>query len=234
MTTLARERRKDLESTVRQARRVAEAGALKELEQLAVHHHEPWPSMTPEQRALRNRLRAHGRQLGDKRDERRGIQSITHLIAECAYEQWHRMLFARFLAENDLLIETDSGIAISLEDCHELARSRSEDWLTLASAFAVKMLPQIFRQGDPVLEVDLPPETRSRLEDLLKKLPREVFAADDSLGWVYQFWQADRKEAINKSGKKIEADELPAVTQLFTEDYMVLFLLHNTLSVVGR
>ena len=25
------------------------------------------------------------------------------------------------------------------------------------------------------------------------------------------------------------ADELPAVTQLFTEDYMVLFLLHNTL-----
>ena len=66
MTTLARERRKELEGTVRQARRAAEAGALKELEQLAVHHHEPWPNMTPEQRDLRNRLRAHGRQLGDK------------------------------------------------------------------------------------------------------------------------------------------------------------------------
>ena len=229
MTTLARELRKELEGTVRHARRAAEAGALKELEQLAVHHHEPWPNMTPNQRALRNRLRSHGRQLGDKRDERREIQSITHLIAECAYEHWHRMLFARFLAENDLLIEPNSGVAISLSDCQELARSRDEDWLALASAFAVKMLPQIFRQGDPVLEVALPPETRSKLEDLLKDLPRDVFLADDSLGWVYQFWQADNKDEINKSGKKIGADELPAVTQLFTEDYMVLFLLHNTL-----
>src|SRR5690606_13414118 len=35
--------------------------------------------------------------------------------------------------------------------------------------------------------------------------------------------------AVNKSEEKIGADELPAVTQLFTEDYMVEFLLHNTL-----
>ena len=56
-----------------------------------------------------------------------------------------------------------------------------------------------------------------------------MFEADDSLGWVYQFWQADKKDEVNKSEMKIGADELPAVTQLFTEDYMVLFLLHNTL-----
>ena len=63
----------------------------------------------------------------------------------------------------------------------------------------------------------------------MKGLPKPVFEADDSLGWVYQFWQADKKDEINKSEVKIGADELPAVTQLFTEDYMVLFLLHNTL-----
>jgi hypothetical protein len=56
-----------------------------------------------------------------------------------------------------------------------------------------------------------------------------VFLASDSLGWVYQFWQADRKDEVNASGNKIGADELPAVTQLFTEDYMVDFLLDNTL-----
>lgn len=91
------------------------------------------------------------------------------------------------------------------------------------------MLPQIFRKDDPVLQISLPPETRSEMEDLLKGLPTAVFEADDSLGWVYQFWQAEKKEAVNKSEVKIGADELPAVTQLFTEDYMVLFLLHNTL-----
>jgi Eco57I restriction-modification methylase len=91
------------------------------------------------------------------------------------------------------------------------------------------MLSQIFRAGDPVLEVALPPETRQKLEGILEDLPRDVFVADDSLGWVYQFWQTAEKERVNKSEKKIGADELPAVTQLFTEDYMVLFLLHNTL-----
>jgi hypothetical protein len=41
--------------------------------------------------------------------------------------------------------------------------------------------------------------------------------------------QAEKKDKVNKSEVKIGADELPAVTQLFTEDYMILFLLHNTL-----
>lgn len=229
MASLARDLRRELERTVRQARRVAETGAKKVLEQLAVHHHEPWGAMTPEARALRNRLRAHGRQLGDHRDPKRGTQAIGRLMQECAYEHWHRMLFARFLAETGLLIEPESGVPISLDECQELAREQGADWLELASDYAERMLPQIFRKDDPVLAVTLPAETRSELEDLLKALPREVFLADDSLGWVYQFWQADRKDEVNRSEKKIGADELPAVTQLFTEDYMVLFLLHNTL-----
>jgi hypothetical protein len=57
----------------------------------------------------------------------------------------------------------------------------------------------------------------------------EVFTASDSLGWCYQFWQAERKDEVTATGNKIGADELPAVTQLFTEDYMVDFLLDNTL-----
>ncbi|MCG6940980.1 MAG: BREX-1 system adenine-specific DNA-methyltransferase PglX, partial [Thiohalocapsa sp.] len=57
----------------------------------------------------------------------------------------------------------------------------------------------------------------------------ETFAAGDSLGWVYQFWQTKQKDAVNRSEVKIGADELPAVTQLFTEPYMVAFLLDNSL-----
>jgi hypothetical protein len=229
MVTLSKDLRRTLENTVREARRVAEEGAKKAIESLAVHHYEYWPGMNAEQQTLRNKLRAHGRQLGDRRDERRGTQAINRLVTECAYEHWHRMLFARFLAENNLLIEPSTGVAITLQECQELARERSEDWLEMASGFAEGMLPQIFRQDDPVLDVTLPAETRSRLEDMLKALPSDVFLADDSLGWVYQFWQAEKKDEVNRSEKKIGADELPAVTQLFTEDYMVLFLLHNTL-----
>lgn len=229
MSSLARDLRKDLEKTVKQARRVAEAGARKAVEQLGVGEGDAPKHLTSDQRGLRNRLRAHGRQLGDRRDAKAGTQATSRLMQECAYEHWHRMLFARFLAETDLLIEPDSGVAVTLDEVQELAREKSADWLELASDYAERMLPQIFRKDDPVLDIALPPETRSELEDLLKKLPRDVFRADDSLGWVYQFWQADKKDEVNKSETKIGADELPAVTQLFTEDYMVLFLLHNTL-----
>ena len=70
---------------------------------------------------------------------------------------------------------------------------------------------------------------QKQLEQLLAALDEETFQAQDSLGWVYQFWQTKKKEAVNKSEVKIGADELPAVTQLFTEPYMVSFLLDNSL-----
>lgn len=229
MASLDRNLRKDLENAVKKARRVAETGARQAIEQLAVQNHEPWGPLTAGERNLRNRLRAHGRQLGDLRDDRKGTQAIDRLVSECAYEHWHRLLFARFLAENDLLIEPASGMPLSLDECRELAREHDRDWLVLASDFAQRMLPQIFRAGDPVLEIVLPPEKRQELERLLEALPRNVFVEDDSLGWVYQFWQAEQKDAVNSSGVKIGAEQLPAVTQLFTESYMVNFLLHNTL-----
>ena len=91
------------------------------------------------------------------------------------------------------------------------------------------MLPQAFKPQSPVFELSFAPEDQRALEKLLANLPFEVFQASDSLGWVYQFWQAKRKDEVNASEVKIGADELPAVTQLFTEPYMVDFLLHNSL-----
>jgi hypothetical protein len=226
---LPTELRNQLSKACVAAREEAEKGARAALQALAVHHHEPHGSMTLEQRALRNRLRAHGRQLGDMLDQKRGTQTIDRLVHECAYEHWHRMLFARFLAENHLLIEPTSGVAITMEECEELARDAGEDPWALASRFAQRMLPQIFRPDDPVLAVGLPPETRQALERLLADLPAVVFTADDALGWTYQFWQSAEKDRVNASGEKITGATLPAVTQLFTEHYMVLFLLHNTI-----
>lgn len=95
MTSLARDLRKDLEKAVKQARRVAEAGAHKAVEQLGVDEGDAPRHLTSDQRRLRNRIRAHGRQLGDRRDAKAGTQAITRLVQECAYEHWHRMLFAR-------------------------------------------------------------------------------------------------------------------------------------------
>ena len=96
-------------------------------------------------------------------------------------------------------------------------------------AFAHRMLPQIFRPDHPVFEVQLPREYRLKLERLGRGSAGRGVFGNRCLGWVYQFWQSKKKEEINRSEVKIGADELPAVTQLFTEPYMVEFLLHNSL-----
>jgi len=229
MKPLSTEHRRQLERTVVEARDIAEAGARVALEALAIHHHEPYSHMSGEQRKLRNRLRAHARHLGDRVNARSGAHAIDHLVHECAYEHWHGMLFARFLAENHLLIEPEMGVAITLDECEELAKEERIDKWALAARFAHRMLPQVFRPDHPVFEVQFAREFRLKLESLVEALPKQVFIATDALGWVYQFWQTKKKDEVNRSEVKIGADELPAVTQLFTEPYMVQFLLHNSL-----
>ncbi len=228
-TSLSAEHRKLLASAVLNARRESEAGARESLRALAVDHHEPFGHMNADARKLRNALRAHGRQLGDAMDPKRGTQTIDRLTHEVAFEHWHRMLFARFLAENGLLMHPTLGASVTLEECQELARDEGKDPWELAATFAQASLPQIFRHGNPALRVSLPANARTALERIVGDLPADVFHASDSLGWVYQFWQAEKKDEVNASGTKIGADELPSVTQLFTEDYMVDFLLDNTL-----
>ena len=121
--SLSKAHRKLLESVTADARVLAESACTAALENLAVHEKEYRAHMRLEQRELRNRLRARGRALGDVRDERTGIQDLHHLVNLAAYEHWHRLLFTRFLTENNLLItdEAHGNVSTTLEECEELA-----------------------------------------------------------------------------------------------------------------
>ena len=100
--TLTTPHRRLLESAVKQARKIATGGARKSLESLAVHEPDPYPHMDEAQRALRRKLRAQARQLGDGESHiKRGSYEITHLVEKLAYDQWHRILFAQYLLAND-------------------------------------------------------------------------------------------------------------------------------------
>lgn len=230
MPALDSKLRSQLDDVCQKARDLAVAYAQSALQKRGVDAAESLSHFGPKDKELRNRLRARGRQVGDVRNAD-GTQSIDQLVQELAYEYWHRMLFARFLAENHLLMHPD-GVAVSLEECDELAQTAdppAPNGFVLAARYASTMLPQIFRTDDVLLEIEFAPEQRLALEKLLGSLPRQTFEADDSLGWVYQFWQTAEKKRVNESGDKIDGRTLPAVTQLFTEHYMVEFLLHNTI-----
>ena len=229
MTILSKQLRRDLEAAIKLARDIAEAAAAEALARIAVADAEAPTHMTEGNRALRRRLRAHGRALGDTRDAA-GMMTTARLQDATAYEIWHRMLFGRFLVERGLLIHPDLGATISLAELRDLAQEEcaTDEW-ALAEKYAAPGLPGVFKPDDPVLLLPIAPEFSKRMRAVLSGLPSEVFTADDSLGWTYQFWRASEKDAVNAAGGKIGAAELPAVTQLFTESYMVKFLLHNTL-----
>jgi hypothetical protein len=231
MSTLATPLRRQLENVIKQARKIAEAGARHALEALAVHEPAPYQHMDEAQGTLWRQLRAQAKQLGDSESRSKpGAYEIKHLTEKLAYDQWHRLLFARYLLENDLLISPEHGVSVSLDDCEELNSSLGlKDAWAVAARFAAKELPEIFRADDPAGAAELSVNDRKPLIELVTGLPLDVFTASDSLGWCYQFWQAEKKDEVNAAGCKIGAEELPAVTQLFTEDYMVEFLLDNTL-----
>lgn len=214
--------RRQLERTVVSARTTAESAADKALKRLGMHQHEPPSTLSPEERTFRRELAAQKSQLAN----------YQALVEQCAYEHWHRILFARFLAENELLIHPTAGVAVSLEDCDDAelqAEFGASDAYDLAARYAAEMLPAVFRPDDALLRVKLAPEDRIALEKLVKELPEPIFKADDSLGWTYQFWQKERKEQVNKAEEAVEGSDISAVTQLFTEHYMVRFLLENTI-----
>jgi hypothetical protein len=220
MSVLSVGERKALADVVAEAREVVEAACAQRVAALGVGAERIPDVLIGEQRQLSKALRARARQLG----------SVEALVTEAGFEHWHRMLFTRYLADNNLLVDDQTGQPVSIGEVAEYAAELGEpDMWEVAARFAAAMLPGIFRQDDPVLAMRLPVETRQRLEDLLGSLPTEVITAEDSLGWVYQYWQARRKDEVNRSERKIGGADLAPVTQLFTENYMVRFLLENSL-----
>jgi hypothetical protein len=221
--------RKALEKDIKKAREIAEEGATAAIARLGVAEATAPAHLSEHDKAARRRLRAYARALGDAKVADGG-HTVDLLIEAAAYAQWHRRLFARFLAERDLLRHPVHGVAVTLEDAEELAGEEGyADGWSAAEAYAAKMLPAVFQPDDPVLALTLAPEHEQALRKLVLGLNAETFQTDDALGWTYQFWRALEKDRVNKAGGKIGARELPAVTQLFTEPYMVQFLLHNTL-----
>jgi hypothetical protein len=195
--------RRQLENTVREAREIADKAAADAVARLAIAASEPPPYLSDKQKALRRRLRAHARSLGDRRDPATGAMTTAKLAEAAAYEHWHRMLFGRFLVDRGLLLHPALGVALSRGELKELAEEEGlpDEW-ALVERFAAPSLPAVFKPDDPVLQLTLDPHFQLRLRALVAGLPDEVFAADNSLGWTYQLWRAaERKIGQRKTGQ---------------------------------
>src|SRR4051812_40237692 len=159
MPPLATDLRRQLENTVVNARDLAETVARAALQRWAVDAAKPFGHFSLADRAFRKQLRARGIQAGDRRGPD-GTQEIDQLTQELAYEYWHRMLFARFLAENHLLIHPD-GVPASLEEGEKLAPDGGlppPNGLSRAARFAGRMCRKSFPSTTWLFKSTSPPE----------------------------------------------------------------------------
>src|SRR5690606_28871831 len=95
-------------------------------------------------------------------------------------------------------------------------------------------LPGLFGNVGLTTLLPLSPSTLRAVIEELDEVPDDAWKDDLTLGWVYQFWNDPDREALDEklnARGKLENHELASKTQMFTERYMVEWLLQNSLGL---
>ena len=91
-------------------------------------------------------------------------------------------------------------------------------------------MPFLFEKIDDETELLLP-DNLLHSDSLIRKLVGEIDEEDwlevEIIGWLYQFYISEKKDAV--IGKVVASVDIPAATQLFTPNWIVKYLVQNTL-----
>ena len=228
------------------------------MEQLAVNEEgrEKWPAgsetaggraLSPEERGERDAAIARIQKAGGD----------AAFAEQEAYGWFNRLMALRYMEVNDLL--PWGGRALSTaEDAFEpplavradalgLSFLDTASWAERASAgddegaFRLALvaacrelepaLPGVFGGAATAL---LPAGLLSRGEHgvinaLVRDVPQEIWGSVEALGWAYQFYNSERKAEFLTSKRKAAPEDLAPATQIFTPDWIVRYMVQNTL-----
>jgi type II restriction/modification system DNA methylase subunit YeeA len=91
-------------------------------------------------------------------------------------------------------------------------------------------MPFLFEKIADETELLLP-DNLLHSDSVIRKLVNEIEEADwqqvEIIGWLYQFYISDKKDEV--IGKVVKSEDIPAATQLFTPNWIVKYLVQNTL-----
>ncbi len=103
--------------------------------------------------------------------------------------------------------------------------------LVLAQCNALnKSMPFLFEKIDSETELLLPDNllhSNSPVRKLVEEIDEEQWNEVEIIGWIYQFYISERKNEV--IGKVVKSEDIPAATQLFTPNWIVKYMVQNTL-----
>lgn len=96
-----------------------------------------------------------------------------------------------------------------------------------------KILPGIFEGKEDASELLMRQSFIDKdgiIYHLVNDIPEEDWKDQvQIIGWIYQYYNSQLKDQIFAKKQKVTKDELPAVTQLFTPDWIVRYMVENSL-----
>lgn len=194
--------------------------------------------------------------LRDKLVARIKRSGFASFMEEAAYTWFNRFAALRFLEIHDyldhgwrVLSSRDGGLPEILGHAHEVALSglsqdRAREMqlagnqdnelykLLLVSQCndLSKSMPFLFEQIDDETELLLPENlllTDSIVSKMIAGVPEDDWLQIEAIGWLYQFYISEKKDQV--IGKVVRSEDIPAATQLFTPNWIVRYLVQNSL-----
>ncbi|UIJ77428.1 BREX-1 system adenine-specific DNA-methyltransferase PglX [Acinetobacter sp. SH20PTE14] len=196
----------------------------------------------------------------DKLIKRIQATSFEQTIDYIAYSWFNRLCAIRYMECKGLLdhgrrvlssADGSAGLPQILEECLDielpglntsrvaelkLDGNKDEELyreLLLAQCHALnQVMPLLFEQVSDESELLLPDnltKTDSLIRDLVSSIPEEDWSDVQIIGWLYQFYISEKKDQV--IGKVVKSEDIPAATQLFTPNWIVKYLVQNS---VGR
>jgi type II restriction/modification system DNA methylase subunit YeeA len=93
-----------------------------------------------------------------------------------------------------------------------------------------RVMPFLFERVSDASELLLPEnllQTNSPIRKMVTEIPEEDWQEIEIVGWLYQFYISEKKSQV--IGKTVKSEDIPAATQLFTPNWIVKYMVQNTL-----
>ena len=94
-----------------------------------------------------------------------------------------------------------------------------------------KVIPGLFEKIDDPTNLLLPDGLimADSIRAKMAELDPSNFDQIEVIGWLYQFYISEQKDTLMAAGKAYKKEEIPAVTQLFTPNWIVKYMIQNSL-----
>lgn len=169
-------------------------------------------------------------------------EAIKKIIRETAYTILNRLAALRFMDENVIIQESVSeglnskGFSLFKKICNEIANNEDHYlfYLDLIYDDLSFEIPTLFNRF--IIESRFRPPIKmfKQIIDLLNNVEiQEIWKYEETIGWIYQYFFSLEKDYIREHKKPRDlpknSHELIAINQFYTPDYVVKFLVDNSL-----